>query len=816
MGPRGPNGSDTVMQQQSPIQSLSLNLPVEGMTCAACSTRLERVLGKQAGVTAARVNLTANSASVDFDAAQLSPLDITAAISRAGFSVPSETLELLIGGMTCAACSSRLEKVLSRLPGVERAAVNLATDKASVTAPAGVVSLAAAIAAVEKAGFTATSAVTAAEQQAQLQEKSAQQSRKELQQLVLAMLLSLPLALPMLLMPFGIHAELPALWQLTLATPVQFWLGWRFYEGAFKSLRGGAGNMDVLVAMGTSAAWGLSAWVTLFGGAGGHLYFEAAAMVITLVLLGKWLEGRAKRSATSAIRALMDLQPELARVERDGIVVEVPAESVISGEVVVIRPGERVPVDGLIREGASQLDESLITGESLPVDKGVGERVTGASVNGSGLLRVEATTVGTESTLARIIRLVENAQASKAPVQKLVDQISAVFVPVVAVIAGLTFVSWWLIGSNLEVAFIASVSVLVIACPCALGLATPTALMVGTGVAARNGVLIKDAEALERAHHSSAVVLDKTGTLTLGKPTVESVVAVDGDTAGLLRLTASAQQGSEHPLAHAILSRAETDRLELLPVADFNTLPGRGLAARLGERELLVGNSRLMHEQGIKLDALGAEGQQLESRGRTLMWVAETAPNPAVLGYIAVSDPVKPEAAAAVAALKRQGILTVMLTGDNRHASRAVAEAVGIDRVVAEVLPEEKAAEVVRLREQGQVVAMVGDGINDAPALAAADVGMAMGTGTDVAMHTAGITLMRGDPLLVADAISISRATYHKIRQNLFWALIYNLVAIPLAASGLLSPVVAGAAMAMSSVSVVSNSLLLRRWRRVA
>ncbi len=802
------------MQQPSSVHSL--NLPVEGMTCAACSTRLERVLGKQAGVAAARVNLAANSANVEFDASQVSPLDITAAISRAGFAVPSETLELLIGGMTCAACSGRLEKVLSRLPGVERAVVNLATEKASITAPAGVVSPAEVIAAVEKAGFTATPAVTATEQQAQLQEKAARQRRRESWQLILALLLSLPLALPMLLMPFGIHAELPAAWQLLLATPVQFWLGWRFYEGAFKSLRGGAGNMDVLVAMGTSAAWGLSAWVTLFGGAGGHLYFEAAAMVITLVLLGKWLEGRAKRSAASAIRALMNLQPELARVERDGAVMEVPAESVASGEVVRVRPGERVPVDGVILEGSSQLDESLITGESLPVERTVGDRVTGASVNGSGLLRVEATTVGTESTLARIIRLVESAQASKAPVQKLVDRISAVFVPVVAAIALVTFLGWWLIGSNLEVAFIAAVSVLVIACPCALGLATPTALMVGTGVAARNGVLIKDAEALERAHHSSAVVLDKTGTLTLGKPTVESVVAQDGDTAGLLQLTASAQQGSEHPLAHALLSRAEADGVTLLPVADFTTLPGRGLSARLGERMLLIGNSRLMGEQGIALDALGAEGTELEAQGRTLMWVAETAPAPRVLGYIAVSDPVKPEAVAAVAALKRQGILTVMLTGDNRHASRAVADAVGIDRVVAEVLPEEKAAEVVRLREQGLVVAMVGDGINDAPALAAADVGMAMGTGTDVAMHTAGITLMRGDPLLVADAISISHATYRKIRQNLFWALIYNLVAIPLAASGMLSPVVAGAAMAMSSVSVVSNSLWLRRWQRAA
>lgn len=786
------------------------------MTCAACSSRLERVLGKQAGVTTARVNLAANSASVEFDAAQLSPLDISEAISRAGFSVPSETLELMIGGMTCAACSGRLERVLSRLPGVERAVVNLATEKASVTLLAGVLSPADLIAAVEKAGFTATPAVTAAEQQARLQERARQQSRKELLQLILALLLSLPLALPMLLMPFGIHAELPAVWQLALATPVQFWLGWRFYEGAYRSLRGGAGNMDVLVVMGTSAAWGLSTWVTLFGGAGGHLYFEAGAMVISLVLLGKWLEGRAKRSAASAIRALMDLQPELARVERDGAVFEVPAESVTAGEVVIIRPGERVPVDGMILEGTSQLDESLITGESLPVERGAGERVTGASVNGAGLLRIEATTVGAESTLARIIRLVESAQASKAPVQKLVDRISAVFVPVVATIALLTFLGWWLIGSNLEVAFVAAVSVLVIACPCALGLATPTALMVGTGVAARDGVLIKDAEALERAHHSSAVVLDKTGTLTLGKPTVESAVALDGDAAGLLRLTASAQQGSEHPLAHAVLSRAEAEQLSLLPVTDFNTLPGRGLAARLGDKQLLIGNSRLMREQGISLDTLATEAERLEAQGRTLMWVAESAPEPRVLGYIAVSDPVKPEAAAAVSALKQRGILTVMLTGDNRHASRAVADAVGVEQVVPEVLPEEKAAEVARLREQGRVVAMVGDGINDAPALAAADVGMAMGTGTDVAMHTAGITLMRGDPLLVADAISISRATYQKIRQNLFWALIYNLVAIPLAASGMLSPVVAGAAMAMSSVSVVSNSLLLRRWRGAA
>lgn len=804
----------TPMQSDTVQQSISLNLPVDGMTCAACSTRLERVLGKQPGISRAEVNLATNSASIDFDAAQISASDVTTTITKAGFSVPPETHELLVGGMTCAACSSRLEKVLSRLPGVERAVVNLATEKASVTALAGVVTLQELISAVEKAGFTAHPAVTAAEQQAKLDQLKLQQDHRERMQLILSALLTLPLALPMLLTPLGIHAELPAVWQLILATPVQFWLGWRFYVGAFKSLRGGAGNMDVLVAMGTSAAWGLSAWVTLLGGAGGHLYFEAAAMVITLVLLGKWLEGRAKRSAASAIRALMNLRPEVARVERDGAIVEVPAETVIRDEVVVIRPGERVPVDGIILEGVSQLDESLITGESLPVGRGVDDRVTGASVNGEGLLRVQATTVGTESTLSRIIRLVESAQASKAPVQKLVDQISAIFVPVVVMIAVATFFGWWLIGSDLEVAFIASVSVLVIACPCALGLATPTALMVGTGVAAGKGVLIKDAEALERAHHSTAVVFDKTGTLTLGRPTVESVVAQDGDETGLLQLTASAQQGSEHPLAHAILSRTEKDGLALLPVSDFKTRPGRGLSARVGDRQLLIGNRRLMDEGGVELQPWIGAGEALESAGRTLMWVAETAPSPRLLGYIAVSDPIKPEAGEAVAALKRSGILTVMLTGDNRHASKVVADALGIDQVVSEVLPEQKSDEVARLKAQGHIVAMVGDGINDAPALAAADVGMAMGTGTDVAMHTAGITLMRGDPGLIGDAISISRATYHKIRQNLFWALIYNLIAIPLAASGMLNPVVAGAAMAMSSVSVVSNSLLLRRWRR--
>lgn len=797
----------------SEITLSSLKMPIDGMTCAACSTRLERVLNKQSGVTEARVNLAANNATVDFDRGAISAGEVVAAIGKAGFSVPSETVDLLISGMTCATCSGRLEKVLSRLPGVERAVVNLATEKATVTAPSGVVSLELLIDAVTKAGFVAEPATTAAEQQAVLEAKAQQRARREVIRLVIAIVLTLPLALPMLLMLFGIDATLPAWWQLALATPVQFWLGGRFYEGAFKSLRGGAGNMDVLVVMGTSAAWGLSTWVTLTGGAGGHLYFEAAAMVITLVLFGKWMEGRAKRGAASAIRALMDLRPELAQVERDGVLIEIPAESVAQDEIVIVRPGERVPVDGVIVEGESQLDESLITGESLPVSRGVGDTVTGASVNGEGMLRIKATTVGVESTLSRIIRLVENAQASKAPVQKMVDQISAVFVPVVAVISLFTFIGWWLIGNDLQTAFLAAVSVLVIACPCALGLATPTALMVGTGVAARHGVLIKDAEALERAHHSNSVVFDKTGTLTQGRPSVERIVAVDGNDARLLQLTASAQQGSEHPLARSVLDRSQLDGLSLLPVTQFTSLPGRGLSAQVDGRALLVGNRRLMQEHNIGLGSLGPEADGLEAEGRTLMWVADNSAAEKLVGFIAVSDPVKEGAAEAVAELQRRGLLTVMLTGDNRYASQVVADAVGIDQVISEVLPEDKASEIEKLKQAGGVVAMVGDGINDAPALAVADIGIAMGTGTDVAMHTAGITLMRGDPLLIADALSISYATYNKIRQNLFWALIYNLIAIPLAASGALNPVVAGAAMAMSSVSVVSNSLLLRRWR---
>ena len=798
---------------------LSLKLPVQGMTCAACSARLEKVLNKLPGITDARVSLATESASLDLGAGDIEVNDVVEAIGKAGFSVPTELIDLEISGMTCAACSSRLEKVLSRLPGVELAAVNLATERAAVTVHSGAVTLDDLIAAVARTGFVATPAVTSTEQRAQAEANAHRQNRREQNRLIISALLTLPLALPMLLMLFGMDLALSPWWQFILATPVQFWSGRHFYVGAFKSLRGGAGNMDVLVAMGTSAAWGLSTWVVFTGGAGGHLYFEASAMVITLVLFGKWMEGRAKRSASSAIRALMDLRPEFARIELDGKIVEVPVESVLRDAVVVVRPGERLPVDGVILEGTSQLDESMLTGESMPVTKQPGDEVTGASVNGAGMLRISATNVGTESTLSRIIRMVENAQASKAPVQKLVDRISAVFVPVVVVIALFTFLAWWLLAGDLQSAFVSAVSVLVIACPCALGLATPTAIMVGTGVAARQGILIKDAQALELAHHSDTVVFDKTGTLTKGVPTVEKIFAADGDNSRLLQLVASAQQGSEHPLAKAVLKKAESEEIELLPVQEFSSLPGMGLSAQVDGLNLVIGNGRLMHDEAVALGSIQEQAEAIEEQGHTLMWVAESdsgsgpgpGPGPGPLGYISVTDPIKDGVAGMVRELGKRGIRSVMLSGDNRHAAQAVADTIGIDQVIAEVLPSDKAAEIKKLRSQGHKVTMVGDGINDAPALAAADVGVAMGTGTDVAMHTAGITLMRGDPGLVVDALSISHATYNKIRQNLFWALIYNVIAIPMAASGVLSPVIAGAAMAMSSVSVVSNSLLLRR-----
>ncbi|RAU22453.1 copper-translocating P-type ATPase [Paramagnetospirillum kuznetsovii] len=719
---------------------------------------------------------------------------------------PPASLSLPVRGMTCAACSTRLERVLGKIDGVEQALVSLAAERADIRFDPALATPERLVDAIVKAGFQADLSQSGDEDLDRAEADYAAESRRQLIALGISAALTLPLVGQMGLDLAGIHWMIPAWIQLLLAVPVQFWIGGRFYAGAWTSLKGGIGNMDVLVVLGTSAAFGLSAWHVVAGDAHhGNLYFEGAAVVITLVLLGKTLESRAKRSAAGAIRALMRLRPDIARVERDGAIIEVPAALVAVGEVVVVRPGEIVAVDGRVLDGQSQMDESLITGESLPVTKEPGDSVVAGAVNGDGLLRVEATRVGKESTISRIIRMVQGAQASKAPVQQLVDRVSAVFVPVVAAIALACFLGWWLMGGDLQTAFVAAVSVLVIACPCALGLATPTGIMVGTGVAARHGILIKDAEALERAHQVTVVVFDKTGTLTEGRPAVANVTALDGDGAGLLSLAASAQQGSEHPLARAVLAAVPVG--ERVAVSAFQSLPGRGFSAMVAGRALLIGSRRLMNERGIDLSALSSDAD--EAIGRTVMWVADSGK---LLGFIAVADPVKPSAVKAVTALTALGVETVMLTGDNARAARAVADSVGITRVVAEVLPEDKAAEVEKLK-RGGVVAMVGDGVNDAPALAAADIGVAMGTGSDVAMQAAGITLVRGDPSLLAEALSLSRATTAKIRQNLFWAFGYNVIAIPAAALGLLTPVIAGAAMAMSSVSVVSNSLLLRRWR---
>jgi len=599
-----------------------------------------------------------------------------------------------------------------------------------------------------------------------------------------------------------------------LATPVQFILGARFYVAAWKAVRAGAGNMDLLVALGTSAGYGLSVyqWVSTPAGSMPHLYFEASAVVIALVLLGKYLESRAKRQTASAIRALEALRPERALQVIDGQEFDVAISALNLGDIVLVKPGERFPVDGEVIEGQSHADEALISGESLPVPKQVGDKVTGGAINGEGRLLVKTTALGAETVLARIIRLVEDAQAGKAPIQKLVDRVSQVFVPTVLVIAFLTLGGWLVAGASLETALINAVAVLVIACPCSLGLATPTAIMAGTGVAARYGILIKDAEALERAHEVTTVVFDKTGTLTSGTPQIAHLSAKGGNEEQVLEWAGALQRGSEHPLAKAVLDACREWRLNPPNVENSRSLTGVGIAGTLNGRDLALGNRRLLEDSGLAMDELADAAHAWEAEGRTLSWLIEQSPNPAVLGLFAFGDTLKPGAQQAVEQLTARHISSHLLTGDNQGSANVVAQALGIRDVHAEVLPADKAATVADLKRYG-VVAMVGDGINDAPALAAADIGIAMGGGTDVAMHAAGITLMRGDPALIPAALEISRKTYAKIRQNLFWAFVYNLIGIPLAAFGFLNPVLAGAAMALSSVSVVSNALLLKTWK---
>ena len=799
------------MPDDQPLTTISL--PVDGMTCVSCVGRVERAFAKAPGIAEAQVNLANERAEVRFDPLSLRLEDLAAIVRRAGFRVPTRTLDLEIDGMTCATCSGRVERALASVPGVSAVSVNLASDAARVKGLA--FNESALVAAVRQAGYRARAKVQDAESEAR------ERSQRERGAALLAATLTAPLLGQMLAGFLGIEFRLSGWLQLLLATPVQFGLGGRFYGAAWRALKAKTGNMDLLVALGTSAAYGLSLFLLIWPQYGGeHLYFEASGMIISLVLLGKWLEGRAKWNTYAVIRSLGRLRPATARVLRGGKPVEVPVDDVATSDTVVIRPGERVPNDGVVVHGTGEVNESLITGESQPVEKSPGDSVVGGAINGSGLLRVRVTAVGTETVLARIVRLVETAQASKAPVQRLVDRVSAVFVPVVVAVAGLTFAAWFVAGNGIAESMVTAVSVLVVACPCALGLATPAAIMVGTGVAARHGILIKDAEALERAHKIGTVVFDKTGTLTEGRPGVTDVVALAGDETELLRVAASLQAGSGHPLALGVLARAAEMGVSPAPVEEYRNHGGRGLSAMIDGRKTWIGNRRMMAEAKISNRRAEARAKSLEKQGKTVMWVArEGGQRATLLGLIAARDRLRDDAVAAVAQLKARGIDTVMLTGDNRRTAKMIAGEIGINRVHAEVLPDQKAAKVERLRKlvhsdnSSHAVAMVGDGVNDAPALAAADVGIAMGSGTDVALEAAGVTLMSASPVKLVDTIEISRATYGKIKQNLFWAFAYNVVGIVLAVAGIIGPVVAGGAMALSSVSVVSNALLLRRWQ---
>lgn len=723
-------------------------------------------------------------------------------------------IDIGIGGMTCASCVARVEKALKKVPGVESATVNLATESARITVQSAEVTDARLRRAIRDAGYEPLTpqAVESAEQAS---------AWSGFAPVAWGLLLSAPLVLPMLGDLWGQHWMLPAWVQFALATPVQFILGARFYKAGWHALKALTGNMDLLVSLGTTAGWLLSVWLWLNAheGHAPHLYFEGSAVVITLVLLGKWLEARAKRQTTEAIRALHALRPDKAHWISDEGEVDVPVAEILVGDLVAVRPGERFPLDGELIEGQTQVDESMLTGEPLPVNKSMGAQLTGGSINGDGRVLMRVTAVGHETVLSRIIRLVEDAQAAKAPIQRLVDKVAEIFVPVVLVVALLTLAVWMLMGASFESALIHAVAVLVIACPCALGLATPVAIMAGTGVAAKHGILIKDAQALEMAHRVQTVAFDKTGTLTVGQPRLIAHLLAPGmDAALALGWAASVQSGSEHPLARAVLKAAQAQGLATIAPQELAAVPGRGVQAQVEGRHLLLGSLRWLQQEGMDANLWADDVKALHAQGATLSALAERGPG-GVQGVLlmAFGDEPKVGALEALAALRARGLKLVMISGDNHAAAEAMARRLGLrpeeGEVLADVLPGDKAAQVQKLREGGRIVAMVGDGVNDAPALAAADVGLAMGNGTDVAMHAAGITLMRGDVALVGDALDISARTVAKIRQNLFWAFAYNVAGIPLAAMGYLNPVIAGGAMALSSVSVMSNALLLKRWK---
>ena len=716
-----------------------------------------------------------------------------------------QSLNLVIKGMTCASCVNRIEKALTKNKGVLSASVNLATEKARVEYDPSVLDQKKIQHIISESGYEAVPVLQEGK------DNKADEIKKTKRLIILSSILALPLALPMFFEPFNIHMMLPPWIQLILATPIQFYVGARFYKSAWGAVRAKSGNMELLVAIGTSAAYGLSLYGLLKNNSTIHLYFEGAAVIITLVLLGKFFEAKAKRQTTEAINALQSLQPLSARVLIDGKEIELSLKDLVLSSVVIVRPGERIPVDGSVTQGSTQVDESLITGESLPVDKNKSDNVVGGSINGDGLIYVKVEALGSETVLSRIIRMVEDAQAVKAPIQRLVDKVSGYFVPAVLIIAIITVTVTGLLLGNWETAIIHGVAVLVIACPCALGLATPTSIMVGTGVAAKAGILIKNAEALEIAHSVTTIAFDKTGTLTEGKPSVSSLTTFIKTETEVLRILASIQNGSEHPLAKAVLIEAKKKNVSFGHALATKALPGRGLEAEVDGEKYTLGSQRILKELNIENETVLKVAREREELGETVSFL--TSSSHEVLALVSFKDTIKESARETLKKLKELKIKTIMLTGDNPGSAHAVAKELGIDVVHAQVLPDDKSNIIKDYKKKGEVIAMVGDGINDAPALAAADVGLAMSTGTDVAMQSAGITLMWGNPLLIPDAISISRRTYSKIKQNLFWAFFYNVIGIPLAAFGYLNPVVAGAAMAMSSVSVVTNSLLLKRWK---